>query len=83
MTSTGRRGATRIPTGDANWRSPPVALSFTVDAELVWMISHMHARGKDMTYTLTLPEGCTETALRANADLTSVISTKAIIESGA
>jgi hypothetical protein len=53
----------RIPAGESNWSSPPVEILFNVDAELVWMMPHMHARGKDMTYRLTFPDGRTETAL--------------------
>ena len=47
----------RIPAGNPNWASPPVDVTFNVDAELVWMMPHMHARGKDMTYRLTFPDG--------------------------
>ncbi len=54
----------RIPAGATNWASPPVELSVAVDAELVWMMPHMHARGKDMTYKLTFPDGRNEIALR-------------------
>ncbi len=53
----------RIPAGDPNWASPPVERSLNVDAELVWMMPHMHARGKDMTYRLTFPDGRSEIAL--------------------
>jgi hypothetical protein len=56
--------AFRIPAGDANWASPPVEITFNVDAELVWMMPHMHARGKDMTYRVTYPDGRSEIALR-------------------
>jgi hypothetical protein len=34
------------------------------DAELVWMSPHMHFRGKDMTWTLTFPDGREEIVLR-------------------
>ena len=47
----------RIPAGAPNWPSPPVELSVAVDAELVWMMPHMHARGKEMTYQLMFPDG--------------------------
>jgi hypothetical protein len=53
----------RIPAGAANWESPPVELTVNSDAELVWMMPHMHARGKDMTYRLTYPDGRSEIAL--------------------
>ena len=36
---------------------------FLEDVELVSMFPHMHVRGKDMTYTLTFPNGETETLL--------------------
>lgn len=53
----------RIPAGEPNWASPPVEMTVNVDADLVWMMPHMHFRGKDMTYRLTYPDGRTETAL--------------------
>ena len=53
----------RIPAGDANWASPPLEVGFNVDAELVWMMPHMHNRGKDMTYRVTFPDGRSETIL--------------------
>jgi hypothetical protein len=53
----------RIPAGDPNWISPPVELQLNVDAELVWMMPHMHFRGKSMTYQATFPDGRTETLL--------------------
>lgn len=53
----------RIPAGDANWRSPPVDGVFHANAELVWFLPHMHLRGKDMTYSLTYPDGRSEIAL--------------------
>jgi hypothetical protein len=54
----------RIPAGDPNWQSPPVDTTFTADAKLVWMMPHMHLRGKDMTYRVSLPDGHSETVLR-------------------
>ena len=53
----------RIPAGDPNWASPPVDAIFNVDTELVWMMPHMHARGKDMTYRLTFPDGRSDIVL--------------------
>jgi hypothetical protein len=53
----------RIPAGDPNWASPPLELGFDVDAELVWMMPHMHNRGKDMNYRLTFPDGRSESVL--------------------
>jgi hypothetical protein len=53
----------RIPAGAADWASPPVEFVFNTDAELVWMMPHMHARGKDMTYRLTYPDGRSQVVL--------------------
>jgi hypothetical protein len=52
-----------IPANDSNWSSPPAVAEFTSDADLVWMFPHMHLRGKDMTYTLTYPDGRKEIVL--------------------
>jgi hypothetical protein len=46
-----------IPPNTANWESPPAEVTFLQDAELVYLMPHMHARGKDMTYTLEYPDG--------------------------
>jgi len=46
-----------IPPNDGNWQSPPAEATFLEDAELVFMMPHMHFRGKDMTYTLEYPDG--------------------------
>jgi hypothetical protein len=53
-----------IPPHDPNWQSPPAQATFNRDVELVFMMPHMHARGKDMTYTLEYPDGRTEDVLR-------------------
>jgi hypothetical protein len=47
----------RIPPNDGNWASPPAEIFFNEDVQLVWMMPHMHLRGKDMTYTLEYPTG--------------------------
>jgi hypothetical protein len=47
----------RIPPNDGNWASPPAEVLFNEDAQLVWMMPHMHLRGKDMTYRLEYPTG--------------------------
>ena len=47
----------RIPPNDGNWQSPPAEILFNEDAQLVWMMPHMHLRGKDMTYRLEYPTG--------------------------
>src|SRR5262249_48605571 len=52
-----------IPPNDPNWQSPPAVTVFDQDVELVFMMPHMHARGKDMTYTLEYPDGRKEVAL--------------------
>jgi hypothetical protein len=52
-----------IPAGDANWKSPTAEVTFAHDVELVFMLPHMHARGKDMTYTLEYPDGRKEVVL--------------------
>jgi len=55
----------RIPAGSPNWETRG-ELEFGQDAQLVWLMPHMHLRGKDMTYSLIYPNGTTETVLRAN-----------------
>jgi len=52
-----------IPPGDPNWKSPPAEVVFNRDVELVYMMPHMHVRGKDMTYTLEYPDGRKEIVL--------------------
>ena len=52
-----------IPPNDPNWKSPPAEVTFTQDCELVYMMPHMHVRGKDMTYTLIYPDGRKEIVL--------------------
>jgi hypothetical protein len=61
--SISNRDVFRIPAGDPNWKSPPVDGVFHADAELVWFLPHMHLRGKDMTYTVTYPDGRSEIVL--------------------
>jgi hypothetical protein len=46
-----------IPPNTPNWESPPAEVTFLQDVELVYLMPHMHARGKDMTYTLEYPDG--------------------------
>jgi len=57
-------GVFRIPPNDGNWASPPAEVLFNEDAQLVWMMPHMHLRGKDMTYRLEYPTGEKQTILR-------------------
>jgi hypothetical protein len=52
-----------IPPNDGNWQSPPAQVVFNQDVELVYMMPHMHVRGKDMTYTLLYPDGRSEVVL--------------------
>ncbi len=52
-----------IPPNDPNWQSPPAEVTFNQDVELVYMMPHMHVRGKDMTYTLIYPNGRKEVVL--------------------
>ena len=53
-----------IPAGKANWETKG-ELTFNQDAELVWLMPHMHLRGKDMTFELIYPDGRKETVLSA------------------
>jgi hypothetical protein len=53
-----------IPPNDPNWPAPTVAVTLLTDAELVWMMPHMHLRGKDMTYNIIYPDGTAQTVLR-------------------
>jgi hypothetical protein len=52
-----------IPPNDPNWQSPAAEVTFTQDCELVYMMPHMHVRGKDMTYTLIYPDSRKEVVL--------------------
>ena len=54
----------RIPAGASNWETRG-ELEFGEDAQLVWMMPHMHLRGKDMTYSLIASNGREETVLSA------------------
>jgi hypothetical protein len=46
-----------IPPNDPNWQSPHAEATFEQDAELVYMMPHMHVRGKDTIWTLEYPDG--------------------------
>jgi len=52
-----------IPPHDPNWESPPAEVTFLEDAEIVYLMPHMHFRGKDMTYVLEYPDGRIQTIL--------------------
>jgi hypothetical protein len=54
----------RIPPGAANFETRG-ELEFGQDAQLVWLMPHMHLRGKDMTFSLTTPAGRTDKVLDA------------------
>jgi hypothetical protein len=46
-----------IPPNEPDWQSPPAEATFLQEVELVFMMPHMHFRGKDMRYTLEYPDG--------------------------
>jgi len=52
-----------IPPNDGNWQSPHAEATFLQDAELVYMMPHMHLRGKDTTWTIEYPDGRKEVVL--------------------
>ena len=52
-----------IPPNDGNWLSPPAVATFNQDVELVYMMPHMHVRGKDTTWTLEYPDGTKKVVL--------------------
>jgi hypothetical protein len=54
----------RIPAGESNWETRG-EFEFAQDAQLVWLMPHMHLRGKDMTFNLISPYGHSETVLSA------------------
>jgi hypothetical protein len=54
----------RIPANESNFETQGT-LTFNMAADLVWLMPHMHLRGKDMTYQLIYPDGREETVLKA------------------
>jgi hypothetical protein len=52
-----------IPPNEPNWESPPMVVNFLEDVQLVWMMPHMHLRGKDMKYEVKYPNGDSEVEL--------------------
>jgi len=54
----------KIPAGASNWETRG-ELEFGQDAQLVWLMPHMHLRGKDMTFSLVPSSGPVETVLNA------------------
>jgi hypothetical protein len=63
ISAPGDRKVFAIPPNDPNWSSPPAQATFTADVDLVWLMPHMHLRGKDMTYVLEYPDGRKDTIL--------------------
>ena len=53
----------RIPAHEPHYESAFEA-TLLHDAELVWMLPHMHVRGKDMTWTVRYPDGREDIVLR-------------------
>jgi hypothetical protein len=54
----------KIPAGEPNWQTRG-ELEFGQDAQLVWLMPHMHLRGKDMTFSLVSPNERADTVLSA------------------
>jgi hypothetical protein len=52
---------------DPNWESR-TAVVFQEAVEIVWLMPHMHLRGKDMTYQLICADGQSQTLLRIKWD---------------
>ncbi len=63
LTPSGATAAFAIPPHEANYTSPAVEFTVNKASRLVWMSPHMHFRGKDMTWSLTYPDGRRETVL--------------------
>lgn len=53
-----------IPPHEENYKAPTFETEIRSDATLVWMWPHMHLRGKDVTYTLVLPDSTERIVLR-------------------
>jgi hypothetical protein len=53
-----------IPPYDANYAAPPFEMQINRPSKLVWFCPHMHLRGKDITYTLILPDGRRQVLLK-------------------
>jgi len=54
----------QIPAGEPNWETRG-ELEFGQDAQLVWLMPHMHLRGKDMSFRLAGANGRENTLLNA------------------
>jgi hypothetical protein len=59
--------ARQIPAGEQNWETRG-ELEFGQDAQLVWLMPHMHLRGKDMAFNLVGQNGNEQTILDAKFD---------------
>jgi hypothetical protein len=59
----GASAALAIPPNEPNYIAPRAEVQINKDAELVWMSPHMHYRGKEMTWSVTYPDGRTEILL--------------------
>jgi hypothetical protein len=53
-----------IPPHASHYASPPAVVAFNREVELVFLMPHMHVRGKDTTFTLEFPDGRREIVLR-------------------
>jgi hypothetical protein len=66
-TSLRDRAHFHIPAGDSNWETR-TGLVFQEDVEIVWLMPHMHLRGKDMTYRLIYSGGESQPLLSVKWD---------------
>lgn len=62
FTSNATQQQFEIPPNDANYESHS-AVAMKEDAQLVWLMPHMHFRGKDFLYEAVYPTGESETLL--------------------
>jgi len=53
-----------IPPNEPNYAAPPFEMRINRATKLVWLCPHMHLRGKDITYTLLLPDGRQQVLLK-------------------
>jgi hypothetical protein len=62
LTSDATQRDFEIPANDANYETHSM-VTVNVPAQLVWLLPHMHVRGKDFLYQAVYPTGETETLL--------------------
>jgi len=55
----------RIPAGDPNYEARST-FTFGQDSTILTLTPHMHYRGKDFAYTMTLPDGSTKDLLKVS-----------------